>query len=55
MLRRRPAAVTGIALVPVLSALVAVAILIYLSTASVREALGVEIGSHYTTHHPSAV
>jgi len=48
-------AVTGTALIPVLSAIVAVAILGYLASSSVREAFGVEIGSHSTTHHPSAV
>ena len=48
-------AVIGVALIPVLTAVVAVAILGYLSSAPVREALGVETGEHYTTHHPSAV
>jgi len=48
-------AVTGIALIPTLTAVVAVAILGYLSSAPVREALGVQTGEHYTTHHPSAV
>ena len=48
-------AVTGIALIPVLSAIVAVAILGYLASSSVREVFHVEIGSHSTTHHPSAV
>jgi len=46
--------VTGISVLPVLAALFAVAILVYLSSAPVREALGVEVGSHSTTHHPSA-
>ena len=48
-------AVAGTAVIPLLSAVVAVAILGYLSSASVREAFGVEIGGHSTTHHPSAV
>ncbi len=46
--------VTGISVLPVLAAIFAVSILAYLSTVSVREALGVEVGGHSTTHHPSA-
>jgi hypothetical protein len=48
-------AVTGVAFVPVVSGIIAVAILVYLSSAPVRTALGVETGDHYTTHTPSAV
>ena len=48
-------AVTGIAVIPVVSALVAIGILAYLASSPVREALGVESGDHYTTHTPSAV
>jgi hypothetical protein len=48
-------AVIGFGILPVVSAVVALAILIYLSSAPVREALGIESGGHYTTHHPSAV
>jgi hypothetical protein len=48
-------AVTGVAFVPVVSGIIALAILVYLSSTPVRSALGVETGDHYTTHTPSAV
>jgi len=48
---------TGIAAFPILMVVVSVAILVYLASASVREAFGVEMGGgHYTSshHHPTA-
>ncbi len=46
--------VTGFSVLPVLAAIFALAILVYLSSETVRDALGIEVGSHSSTHHPSA-
>lgn len=47
--------VTGFATVPVISGLVAIAIIAYLASAPARAAFGIQPSDHYTTQHPSAV
>jgi len=46
--------VSGFALMPVFTVLIAVATLAFLSREQVFEAVGIEAPEHITTHHPSA-
>lgn len=47
-------AVSGIAVLPILTVVLSVAILVYLTREQVFGAVGVEVPEHYTTHRPSA-
>lgn len=45
---------SGVALLPVLTGIIAIVTLIYMSSEAVFGAFGIETPEHYTTHHPSA-